>query len=89
MIRRSQLLERLFNIRLQIDSADSLLSSLAGHCQLLAREVLEHGTTQHGYSQLVNLLHRVGVTEEAIRDLDREVVTVDGKAYIPREESEQ
>lgn len=88
MIRRSLILERLFNIRIQLDSADSLLSSLAGHCMTLAREVLEHGTTRFAYEQLVNLLQRVGCTEEAIRELAREVETVNGKAFIPKEEDQ-
>ena len=88
MIRRSLILERLFNIRIQLDSADSLLSSLAGHCMTLAREVLEHGTTPFAYEQFVNLLQRVGCTEEAIRELAREVETVNGKVFIPKEEDQ-
>ena len=88
MIRRSLILERLFNIRIQLDSAESLFSAMAGHCMVLAREVLEHGTTKFAYEKLVHLLQRVGCTEEAIRELNREVEFVNDKVYIPKEEDQ-
>lgn len=88
MIRRSLILERLFNIRVQLDSADHLFSSMAGHCERLAREVLEQGTSRHAYEQLVNLMQRAGCTEEAIRELVREVEFVNDRAFIPREEDQ-
>jgi hypothetical protein len=88
MIRHSLILERLFNIRLQLDSADSLFSSMAGHCMVLAREVLEDGTTRLAYEHLLNLMRRVGCTEAAIKELVREVEFVNDKAFISKEEDQ-
>lgn len=88
MIRRSLILERLFNIRVQLDSADFLFSSMAGQCMVLAREVLEQGTTRHAYELLLNQLQRAGCTEEAISELVREVEFVNNKAFISKEEDQ-
>lgn len=88
MIRRSQIQERLYHLRLNLESVDMLLGSLVGHCTALAEEVLEHGTTRAGYEQLVNLLHRVGATESCIRELQGRVDECNGRAFIPKEEDQ-
>lgn len=88
--RRSQMVEHLFHIRNRMERVETLLESSVGHMKGIVEDCLRDPAGVHAsvFTDMIDMLVRLGATDGYIKELERSTNSVDGRYFLPTEEVE-